>query len=411
VRPSNEVHDTGLFVSLGGYQTSVLLDIHERSDNPEGDLARLERELGGEGVPNIEQALMGLELRPAQHRFAEVATADLYRELDNSLLGSTEIDQGRFSDLRSGYRRFLEALAGFESPTRPIRIGVTAFERILSTVISLPHMDSGSVPTVRKTVGGYVTGLRDRPDRRRLVSAWTLTVPVIELYEGGERPLDHWGLDGWVDLSAGEDPEWLRLLLRAALRFPSPRSLAKPAAAGEPTAAGRAAATGTAPGVAPTTGAAPGTAPGAAATTGAAAPGAAESSGPADEPSEARALIEALVHEPAAKRLIRAHSRDAAWFYDEQAMKELLWAYAAFGLIRTVSTAPLGGRTAAERIHGLHAVVEKLLEANRRAAGNLDRLRSVVIDSGAESGLEGAAKKKVTPRKGSATTTRRGKTR
>lgn len=338
VRRAREVHDAGLSVALDGYQTSVILDVHERIDSAEDDLAKLERELGGRGVSNIDHAVLGLELRPARDAFAEVFSAERYRELDDAILGSAVMDEADFTEIRAGYRRFLDSLAGYRSPTRPIGIGITNLERHLSSIISLPHMDTSSVqsPAVRRAIGRYVTGLRDRPDRRRLFVGWLAVAPVVELYESPELVIGEWGLDGWVDFSDTVDGGHLRALLRAALRFPTAPHLSAKSAAVE--ARG-------------------------------------------NESNAAAALARALRGDEDVDRHIGSHEREETSYFEADRFAEVLQIYLSVGLIRTVSTAPLGGRTAGERIQKLFELITRVEEANEAAAGNGSRLEAILAES------------------------------
>jgi glycosidase len=63
LRSSSEIARDGLLVELGAYDCHVFVDIVEVADGPR-PVARLAAELGGRGVPSIDEALLGLELEP-----------------------------------------------------------------------------------------------------------------------------------------------------------------------------------------------------------------------------------------------------------------------------------------------------------------------------------------------------------
>lgn len=54
---SQELCDKGLYVTLGAYQYQIYLDIREVVDDPTGQYSRLAAQLGGRGVPSIQEAL------------------------------------------------------------------------------------------------------------------------------------------------------------------------------------------------------------------------------------------------------------------------------------------------------------------------------------------------------------------
>ncbi len=60
---SAEIAGDGLRAELGPYRCHVFVDLAEMADGPR-PVARLHAELGGRGVPSIDEALLGLELEP-----------------------------------------------------------------------------------------------------------------------------------------------------------------------------------------------------------------------------------------------------------------------------------------------------------------------------------------------------------
>jgi hypothetical protein len=63
LRSSSEIARDGLPVELGAYRCHVFVDVVEIADGPR-PIARLAAELGGRGVPSIDEALLAMELEP-----------------------------------------------------------------------------------------------------------------------------------------------------------------------------------------------------------------------------------------------------------------------------------------------------------------------------------------------------------
>jgi len=76
LRPSGELAAHGFPVSLGPYQTRVLLDLRELTD-ADGRYHALAAELGERGVPSVEEALLEMALRPLHAPFAALLAPDL----------------------------------------------------------------------------------------------------------------------------------------------------------------------------------------------------------------------------------------------------------------------------------------------------------------------------------------------
>jgi hypothetical protein len=81
IRKSEDIVQSGLYVELGGYQKQVFLDIHEVQDNEMGHFGRLHHELGGSGVPDIDEALKDIFLGPLYEAFHSVVNKDTFLEM------------------------------------------------------------------------------------------------------------------------------------------------------------------------------------------------------------------------------------------------------------------------------------------------------------------------------------------
>lgn len=80
LRPAAEVAAHGFEVELAPYQTRVLLDLREIVD-ADGRYRALAAELGGRGVPSLEEALLELALRPLHAPFAALLAPGLATDL------------------------------------------------------------------------------------------------------------------------------------------------------------------------------------------------------------------------------------------------------------------------------------------------------------------------------------------
>ncbi|MBD3288596.1 alpha-amylase, partial [candidate division KSB1 bacterium] len=84
IRSSKELHEKGLFVSLGAYKYQVFLDFREVQDNVWRHYANLAGFLNGRGVPDIEQALKETFLQPILLPFKEIVSAGRIRDFIDS---------------------------------------------------------------------------------------------------------------------------------------------------------------------------------------------------------------------------------------------------------------------------------------------------------------------------------------
>ncbi|MFW6292868.1 MAG: alpha-amylase family glycosyl hydrolase [Spirochaetota bacterium] len=212
IHRSARVKEQGLTVALSGYGVAVFWNVHERLDDDSGRLGRLADELDGVGVPDIDRALAGLVVEPVRRAFRAVATETLFTELDEAMQGHRPLEETRFAQIRNDYRAVLERAASISGEAPQIGRGVTSLERHLSTIVSLPHHAGGRNESTRfkRARGHYYTGIRANADRRRLLSEWTLLMPLVDLM-GVEKALS-WGVEAWTE---GSDRV---TMLRAGLR-------------------------------------------------------------------------------------------------------------------------------------------------------------------------------------------------
>jgi glycosidase len=71
IRSSKEIAERGLFAALGGYEAQVFLDIGEVEDDEKGCWARLNHDLKGRGVPDLNAARMDIILGELYSCFTE----------------------------------------------------------------------------------------------------------------------------------------------------------------------------------------------------------------------------------------------------------------------------------------------------------------------------------------------------
>ncbi|MEE9616239.1 MAG: alpha-amylase family glycosyl hydrolase, partial [Anaerolineae bacterium] len=84
IRSSKELCEKGLYVELNAYKCHVFLDFREVRDNEFHQYAQLTAYLNGRGVPDIEETLKEVFLRPIHHPFRELVNAGAFRWLVDS---------------------------------------------------------------------------------------------------------------------------------------------------------------------------------------------------------------------------------------------------------------------------------------------------------------------------------------
>ena len=309
IRSARDVAREGLHLVVDGYQSTVFWGIHRRSDS-DGRLGRLAESLDGAGVPDIDLALVGLEIEPVREAFRTLASETLFEELDEALQGFRPLSPERFDRIRAEERAVLERAIAAADMNVSVNRGLTVLERHLSTLISLPHYAGGRAETARsrQARGYYYTGLRANRNRRRLIAEWTLLLPVVEVI-GAERAAS-WGVSTWP-AGASRSP-----MLGTALRWADWWQ----------------------------------------------------------EGLEADDLARRLLGDSEVLELIGFNTHAGVEFYHLESLDELLWVLFAVALVRILSTSPLGGATVRRRIESAHRTISEIEQANEEARGRAELL-------------------------------------
>ena len=138
LRRCSDLHQSGMYLELGGYQKQVFLDIHELEDGPDGHLARLEAELSGGGVEDLQEALKNLTHRSLFHGFQEAFNAANFRNLYEAAWGMRPQEPsfwpGQQDRLSAFYWRVKDYTASEHDPTTSIQAALNDAKAVVRLV-------------------------------------------------------------------------------------------------------------------------------------------------------------------------------------------------------------------------------------------------------------------------------------
>jgi glycosidase len=119
IRSSKDIAERGLFAGLNGYEAQVFLDIREVQDDERGYWARLNHDLEGRGVPDLEAARMDIVLGELYHRFTALFKALEQANYASQVLAvkGSEMSQAVIAFVETA-RKFIDGADSYE-PWRP----------------------------------------------------------------------------------------------------------------------------------------------------------------------------------------------------------------------------------------------------------------------------------------------------
>ncbi len=137
LRSCQALHRQGLYVELRAYQAQVFLDFREVQDSPGQPYAALCEYLAGRGVPNVEQALREILLKPIHQPFAELVNADMFRRLSEIRRLEPEV-RAKIEELCSSVAAFTGSAENSQDLSAGIAGKLSAFLDLSSVVALQP---------------------------------------------------------------------------------------------------------------------------------------------------------------------------------------------------------------------------------------------------------------------------------
>ncbi len=187
LRRSREVHERGLYVELGVYQSHVFVDVREVYD-ADGRLSRLHDELGGRGAAGIDDLLSNYEHERVREAGRAVLNADVLRDLLHARARRQSIRKARAAAIDAAVLDRLEAAlqpflreAGVDDVLETAR-AVTAD---VAALLQLATFDAR-----HKSAAGVGGLLDDATDLWLPMLVWA----ILRRVEYAEARLDDWKL-------------------------------------------------------------------------------------------------------------------------------------------------------------------------------------------------------------------------
>ncbi len=225
IRTNRDMHNSGFFASLNGFQTQVFVNIYETPDNEWGHYRTLHDSLQGSGVTDVHMAIQNIFLKDLYEALAAVFTPELIKAVTSKSCSESQLEKlqknllvffttvTRFLKGRYGAQSVYSQEAAGKAPTAEIlaedfmaRIRryltipelvkkadkvLGAEERsILESLVTLFEGNSDLLPvflvpvlfrSIQEAMGGKATG----KEARNLVNLWCLDRKLAELFGAG----------------------------------------------------------------------------------------------------------------------------------------------------------------------------------------------------------------------------------
>jgi glycosidase len=146
IRSCRELADQGLYAELHAYQAHVFVNFRTVEDDASGRYAELNAYLAGRGVPDLEEAIRELRLRPLHDPFRMLVSAPAFRWLvDHQVDDPDDVDpqfldevEGKLMDLFQGVREVRPEIASLEVDAAELRTIAEEICHRLTFLLALP---------------------------------------------------------------------------------------------------------------------------------------------------------------------------------------------------------------------------------------------------------------------------------
>ncbi len=149
IRPSSDIAEQGLYLELGGYKYHVFMEFSEMMDDAYGSYQNLCNNLQGRGVPDIQEALTELVLRPIHQPFREIANPGYFQYLLDTRLLQTgdQIPELLLSETSVKMSAFLDGIKYNKGYSQNYEEVIHSVIRNLTSILSLPLLTFPSIST------------------------------------------------------------------------------------------------------------------------------------------------------------------------------------------------------------------------------------------------------------------------
>lgn len=144
IRNSKEFFEKGPYVELGAFKYHVFLNFREVQDNEWHQYAHLTAYLDGRGVPNIEETLREVFLRPIHIPFKELVNAKMFQKLMDARVTKADgrLDEKLMVEIEGKMSRLLPQLKHFSEGSGEEEVLAKEVRHKSEAILQLPILEN-----------------------------------------------------------------------------------------------------------------------------------------------------------------------------------------------------------------------------------------------------------------------------
>jgi len=144
IRSNKQIWDQGIYVELGAFKYHVFLDVREVQDNEWHHYAQLNAFLDSRGVPNIDETMKQLFLRPIHQKFVSLMNADTIKRLIATKVTTEKpkLYSKILNEIEAKYWHFLNEVKNFTSSERDTSQLVKEMRNGIEIILQLDNFET-----------------------------------------------------------------------------------------------------------------------------------------------------------------------------------------------------------------------------------------------------------------------------
>ena len=234
IRSNKQIWEQGIFVELGAFKYQVFWNFREVQDNEWHHYAQLNAYLDGRGVPNIDETMKELFLRPIHQKFNTLMNAKMIDRLiaSKTTVKYPKIDVSLLDEIQTKYRDFLNEIKNFTSSKRDITPIVTHICDEIEAILQLESIEkrfsSIRIRNFKKSISFLKESMSNNYFNCSILYGWVSVrhlgrILADEEYEAQSRSwIDEWLLGKIInpvfyDLGFDKGQSWQALALMKIL--------------------------------------------------------------------------------------------------------------------------------------------------------------------------------------------------
>lgn len=206
IRHNRQLWDSGLYVELDAFKYQVFLDFREVQDNEWHHYSQLNSYLDGRGVPNIDETLKEMFLRPIHQKFDLLMNAEMIRRLikNRTTADKAQVDSKLIKKITGLYSSFLEEVKNFSSAEGDVSALAREVSLKLETVLQLKKLGSLSPASKSKQLKKAIEFLNKTISNKD--NFWGVMISWVFVHDLGKILIEN---DIFAEQSRSWIDEWL----------------------------------------------------------------------------------------------------------------------------------------------------------------------------------------------------------